>query len=156
MNKAEADHLILTKIDEIAWLLNLRAKDIPYYPVALAYMIVHREGGTLYINQARLDEESRACFEKNHIEMKDYEAIYDDVSGLQGFVWLDPNSANIRLALSLQTAYMQEESPIIEKESSGNCQYETSPFKGWCRSNKIHVLVKTYRCLKRIGIIGFR
>ncbi len=29
MNKAEADHLILTKIDEIAWLLNLRAKDIP-------------------------------------------------------------------------------------------------------------------------------
>lgn len=120
MNKAEADHLILTKIDEIAWLLNLRAKDIPYYPVALAYMIVHREGGTLYINQARLDEESRACFEKNHIEMKDYEAIYDDVSGLQGFVWLDPNSANIRLALSLQTAYMQEESPIIERKARKN------------------------------------
>ena len=117
MNKAEADHLILTKI---AWLLNLRAKDIPYYPVALAYMIVHREGGTLYINQARLDEESRACFEKNHIEMKDYEAIYDDVSGLQGFVWLDPNSANIRLALSLQTAYMQEESPIIERKARKN------------------------------------
>lgn len=120
MDEMEADHLILTKIDEIAWLLNLRADDIIYFPVALAYMIVSKESAVLYIDSSRLDQESRQLYESLNISIQDYNAIYEDVPSLTGIVWLDPDSANIRLSISLTTSAIEFTSPIIGMKAIKN------------------------------------
>ncbi len=120
MEACKADHLIITKIDEVAWLLNLRADDITYYPVALAYMILSKDCGTLYIDESRLDQESRQLYESLNLSIKGYNEIYIDAPELDGLVWLDPDSANIRLSISLTTASIEFASPIIDLKAIKN------------------------------------
>lgn len=120
MEEREADHLILSKIDEIAWLLNLRADDITYYPVALAYMILSKESGTLYIDESRLDENSRQLYESLNLSIKGYDEIYTDVSSLDGLVTIDPDTANVRLSLLLTCPSIELPSPIIDLKAIKN------------------------------------
>ena len=46
--------MVVTALDEIAWLLNIRGYDIPYNPLVLAYVIVSHEEINMYANESRL------------------------------------------------------------------------------------------------------
>ena len=49
MEEAGADYHILTSLDDIAWLFNIRGNDIMYNPVALAYVIIDKKSGIIYL-----------------------------------------------------------------------------------------------------------
>lgn len=102
MEELKADWHVITKIDEIAWLYNLRAHDIPNFPVALAYTILSKDGGTLYIDQSRLDDESRKLLEDAGIAIADYDAIYEDVKNLEGPVLMEKDYVNSRIGRSIK------------------------------------------------------
>lgn len=104
---------IVTKIDEIAWLYNLRAHDVPHFPVALAYTIIKENDAMIYIDASRLDEESKTLFAQNHIQAKDYEAIYEDVKTLEGPVLVDGNFVNSKIVYSLNTEIVYAQDPIV-------------------------------------------
>lgn len=104
---------IVTKIDEIAWLYNLRAHDVPHFPVALAYTIIKESDAMIYIDASRLDEESKTLFAQNHIQVKDYEAIYEDVKTLEGPVLVDGNFVNSKIVYSLNTEIVYAQDPIV-------------------------------------------
>lgn len=104
---------IVTKIDEIAWLYNLRAHDVPHFPVALAYTIIKENDAMIYIDASRLDEESKTLFAQNHIQVKDYEAIYEDVKTLEGSVLVDGNFVNSKIVYSLNTEIVYAQDPIV-------------------------------------------
>lgn len=104
---------IVTKIDEIAWLYNLRAHDVPHFPVALAYTIIKENDAMIYIDASRLDEESKTLFAQNHIQVKDYEAIYEDVKTLEGPVLVDGNFVNSKIVYSLNTKIVYAQDPIV-------------------------------------------
>lgn len=104
---------IVTKIDEIAWLYNLRAHDVPHFPVALAYTIIKENDAMIYIDASRLDEESKTLFVQNHIQVKDYEAIYEDVKTLEGPVLVDGNFVNSKIVYSLNTEIVYAQDPIV-------------------------------------------
>lgn len=101
MKEAGAKAHVTTKIDDIAWLYNLRAHDIPNFPVALAYTVITQDGGTLYIDQSRLDDTSRKILEEAGIELKDYNQIYEDIDSLEGPVLMDPALINSRLGFAV-------------------------------------------------------
>lgn len=104
---------IVTKIDEIAWLYNLRAHDVPHFPVALAYTIIKENDAMIYIDASRLDEESKTLFAQNHIQVKDYEAIYEDVKTLEGPVLVDGNFVNSKIVYRLNTEIVYAQDPIV-------------------------------------------
>ena len=104
---------IVTKIDEIAWLYNLRAHDVPHFPVALAYTIIKENDAMIYIDASRLDEESKTLFAQNHIQVKDYEAIYEDVKTLEGPVLVDGDFVNSKIVYSLNTEIVYAQDPIV-------------------------------------------
>lgn len=104
---------IVTKIDEIAWLYNLRAHDVPHFPVALAYTIIKENDAMIYIDASRLDKESKTLFAQNHIQVKDYEAIYEDVKTLEGPVLVDGNFVNSKIVYSLNTEIVYAQDPIV-------------------------------------------
>ena len=59
--KAGADAAVLTLSDSIAWLFNIRGRDVPHNPVAQAYAVVHREGRPeLYVNAQKLGNAAAA------------------------------------------------------------------------------------------------
>ncbi len=61
LKKESVDAFVLTASDSIAWLLNIRARDIPHIPVALSYAIVHAdESVDWFIDGKRVGDEVRA------------------------------------------------------------------------------------------------
>ncbi|MBE6119026.1 MAG: aminopeptidase P family protein [Erysipelotrichaceae bacterium] len=120
MTKEGCASFIITKIDEIAWLFNIRAHDIPHFPVALAYATIEKEKATLYIDTSRLDDESKALFAQNQISVKPYDSIYEDVCSLQGPVLVDPHFVNSRLALLVQEKLVEAIDPIVLMKAQKN------------------------------------
>jgi len=49
MESKNMNILLLTALDEIAWLLNLRGSDVPFTPVFRSYLIVGKTWATLYL-----------------------------------------------------------------------------------------------------------
>lgn len=120
MTREGCASFIITKIDEIAWLFNIRAHDIPHFPVALAYATIEKEKATIYIDASRLDDESKALFEQNQISVKLYDSIYEDVCSLQGPVLVDPHFVNSRLALLVQEKLVEAVDPIVLMKAQKN------------------------------------
>lgn len=107
-----ADHLMITKVDQVAWLFNLRAHDIPSFPVSMAYAIVSQDKASIYIDDSRLDATSRELFAKNHVTIRPYDAIYTDVQTLTGTVSVDPYTINSTLYRFIEADIEEEENPI--------------------------------------------
>lgn len=54
MKSMDCDTMIVTALDEIAWLLNIRGRDIPYNPMLRAYVIITKEWVDLYVDNTKL------------------------------------------------------------------------------------------------------
>ena len=68
---------LVGKLDNLAWLLNLRAMDIECTPYAMAYCYVTPSRAMLFINQARVTPEAKAELEANGVTLADYDSILD-------------------------------------------------------------------------------
>ena len=72
---------LVGKLDNLAWLLNLRAMDIECTPYAMAYCYVTPSRAVLFINQARVTPEAKAELEANGVTLADYDSILDVMAG---------------------------------------------------------------------------
>ena len=71
---------LVGKLDNLAWLLNLRAMDIECTPYAMAYCYVTLNRAVLFIDQARVTPESKAELEANGVTLADYDSILDGMA----------------------------------------------------------------------------
>ncbi len=124
MKEAGADTHIITRVDDIAWLLNMRANDIPCFPVALSYAIIQEEKACLYMNGERLSEDLKESFAKIGVEVKGYEEIYEDVKKLskESTVLLDKANTNYKIVSSLPagTKIINAANPIVLMKAKKN------------------------------------
>ncbi len=117
MREEEADALVLTALDEIAWLLNLRGNDVKYTPVFMAYMLVTKEKAVLCVHDQILLEEIRRKLVQAGISISSYdmiEQILGDVpTGCR--VWADSAvvSYNLLRSLPQKTETIDQSSPIM-------------------------------------------
>ena len=79
MHAQNADYHFISALDEIAWLLNIRAWDIEFTPVALSYLLVAKGQCYLYINKERMDEDLQTSIEEQGIVIRAYEKALDDL-----------------------------------------------------------------------------
>ena len=71
---------LVGKLDNLAWLLNLRAMDIECTPYAMAYCYVTPSRTVLFIDQARVTPEAKAELEANGVTLADYDSILDGMA----------------------------------------------------------------------------
>lgn len=76
MEKCHADVHIITTLDDIVWLLNIRGNDIPCNPVVLSYMAVTKEELFLFINQKVVSDEVRSYLEGLGATLMPYQEVY--------------------------------------------------------------------------------
>ncbi|KAF8329426.1 Creatinase aminopeptidase [Cantharellus anzutake] len=81
LKELDAYAVVVSMLDEVAWLFNLRGSDIAYNPVFFAYAIVSRTDATLFINEEQLDESARAYI-KDLASIKPYEDILAHAASL--------------------------------------------------------------------------
>ncbi|MDO5301371.1 MAG: aminopeptidase P family protein [Tissierellia bacterium] len=85
-----AAHL-LTSLDDIAWLLNLRGGDMVHEPLFLSFLILEAEGGRLYAGADSFSEEVLAYLADLGITLAPYGDIVRGISEMEGKVLLDPD-----------------------------------------------------------------
>ena len=116
MRTEGADMLLLTALDEIAWLLNLRGNDILYTPVFLAYMLVAEDRAQLFIHEEILSGEIRTKLADDGIVVKPYETIEQSLHDLPNSrkIWVDGGQVNYRLfhGLPSQAVTIDKPGPV--------------------------------------------
>lgn len=64
---------IITALDEVAWLFNLRGRDVEYNPVALSYAVIMEDTKALFICQEKLSAEAMSYLCSQNVELHDYD-----------------------------------------------------------------------------------
>lgn len=117
MAETGSDILLLTALDEIAWLLNLRGNDIACTPVFLAYMIIEKSSATLCVNKEILNDEIIHQLENDGISLADYNDFYSLISETDNdkIVQLDGSTANYCVIKSIpeNTKIIDSQSPVV-------------------------------------------
>ena len=95
MEKAHASVHVLTSLDDIAWLLNIRGNDILYNPVVLSYALVTMDQLYLFVNSSVLEGKAypyledakgisvREYLERTGVTVMPYDGVYDMVEGIK-------------------------------------------------------------------------
>ncbi|USE36429.1 aminopeptidase P family protein [Endozoicomonas sp. SCSIO W0465] len=94
LQERKATELLITTLDDIAWLLNLRGSDIECNPVFLAYTLISPERIILFINKERIEVGALAALAKAGVELADYDEISRRLSALPDATRLMINPVN--------------------------------------------------------------
>ncbi len=115
-----ADTIVISELDEIGWLLNIRGTDVDYTPCAIAYVVVEQTRCTLFINPAKLTNEVHTYLKQIGVETKEYEDVFDFLKTAalkdrcaERFM-MDGNRVNQRLyeAVGQENAIVVSPSPV--------------------------------------------
>lgn len=115
LDAADADGLLITALDEVAWLLNLRGSDVDYTPVVIAFAYVSEDERVLFIDSEKVTSEVKAHLKKYGVKIKDYDDIEKFLGKISSTatVMVDPNRVSDALgqAMICNKTYMA--SPVI-------------------------------------------
>lgn len=125
LDAADADGLLITALDEIAWLLNLRGSDVDYTPVVIAFAYVSEDERVLFIDSEKVTPEVKDHLKKYGVKIKDYDDIEKFLGKISSTatVMVDPNRVSDALgqAMICNKTYMA--SPVIALKGVKNeCQ----------------------------------
>ncbi|WP_270089453.1 aminopeptidase P family protein [Sphingobacterium sp. SYP-B4668] len=85
-----AAHLI-SSLDDLAWLLNIRGQDVPCNPVVLGFVLLTATDTSLYIEPTKLDTDVVASLAASGVQVKPYLQVYNDIKALTvDTILLDP------------------------------------------------------------------
>lgn len=94
MKKLGGDSYIISSLDDIAWLYNIRGNDVKNTPVALAYAMISEEKATLYIDKNKILNEDEKRLNEEGINVEDYNKIFEDTKKIKGSVIVDCNKVS--------------------------------------------------------------
>lgn len=107
----ECDYHIITSLDDIAWLFNLRGNDVACNPVVLSYAIISKNDAILYVQDDVIDTKTSALLKRDGVVIKEYNTIYDDVKSLKGKVLLDDLIVNYQIVTNLNCEIKKATNP---------------------------------------------
>ena len=117
--------LIVSALDEIAWLLNIRGNDVEYNPVVISYVVLEADKCTLFVNPEKVDSAAQNYLDFNNIDVQPYEAVFEYIRGLKGTIYYDGAKVNEALyeAIRNQESGVRSQniqSPILVDKAKKN------------------------------------
>lgn len=120
--KKKADTMIISALDEIAWLLNIRGNDVEYNPVVISYVVLEADKCTLFVDANKVDTVAQNYLDFNNIAIQPYEAVFDYIRGLSGTILFDGARVNEALfeAIPANCKKLNAKSPILIDKAHKN------------------------------------
>lgn len=114
MEEKQADIFVLTSLDDIAWLLNIRGNDIHCCPVVLSYLVMTKEEILLFANENAFSKEIQENLHSDGVILKPYDDVYSYAKTItsEKTVILSRKCANSRLVNSIPS-----EVSILDEEN---------------------------------------
>ena len=95
MEAAGADSLLLSALDEIAWLLNIRGNDVHCNPVVVSYLLIEKDKVNYYVQPQKVTPELTEYFNVNGISVHPYEEIGDYLNSFNAHsILMNPAKTN--------------------------------------------------------------
>ncbi len=103
MKEKRADIYILTSLDDIAWLFNIRGNDVQCNPVVLSYAVLTENEAVIYGQAEAFSADVMAELSKDGISLKPYNDIYEDIKNISGdkTVIIDGRKANYAIVKNI-------------------------------------------------------
>jgi len=95
MKEAKVDYQLLSSLDEIAWLMNMRGDDIAYSPVVIAYALISQTKANLFVDESKIPEELRIELEKAEVSIHDYDEVYTSLKNISETAKVQYNSSRV-------------------------------------------------------------
>ncbi len=132
MAQKGANYHLISSLDDIAWLYNIRGADVAYNPVAISYALVSEEKAWLFIHEDKVPASVREHIKDNGVEIEDYDRVEAHLSRLgQGdTILLDPHRVNSWLYNSIgREAGIEEDTTITTTLKAVKNQVEIENLK---------------------------
>jgi len=131
LKEATADFQVVTALDELAWVFNLRGSDIAYNPVFTGYGVVGKNEAALFIDPAKISAELRGLLEKERVEIFNYAEFWEWLKSVKGRkILIDTSSANYAVWDALHDDNsLQEETSVISLLKAQKNETELAGFR---------------------------
>ena len=118
IQQKQADVHLISSLDDIAWLLNLRGSDVEFNPVFLSHLLLDDTKATLFVDINKLDDKIRTSLESMGVQVAEYQAIGDAIAQVSGKLLIDPSRVAIgtlkQLSSSVELIRAMNPSTIIK------------------------------------------
>lgn len=117
-----ADSAFISPLDEIAWILNIRSRDVTYNPVATSYLYVAPEGSVLLVDNEKITPEVRAYLKSQGVDVRRYDEVKQFIASLpaDAKVLIEPNKTSITLTSLLGSRAVAGESVVAVDKGCKN------------------------------------
>lgn len=97
LGQDDTDWHLVTTMDDIGWITNLRGYDVAFNPVFIAFMIIGRGEALLYMDMNKVTNEVSEYLTEVGITLKDYHKVTQDIASLSGTILVNPEDCNEQL-----------------------------------------------------------
>ena len=102
--KENIDHYILSSLDDIAWLLNIRSSDIEFNPVCMSYILYSNQSFTFFIHKDKISVDDQNTFRQEGIDVLPYDELLDEIAKIKsGKFGFDPSTTSSLVVESIQS-----------------------------------------------------
>lgn len=116
-----ADGMLLTQLDDIAWTLNIRGKDVPCIPVVLSYLLIGSERATLFVDSRKVSDEVKAYLMSEGVDTDEYANVAEGLRRYKDYnILLDADEVNHTLYGKVRCQVINGKSPVAVMKSVKN------------------------------------
>ncbi len=113
--------ILVSALDDIAWMLNLRGTDVHCNPVFVSYLLIDEDRTILYINKVKLDDEVFKYLDSLNVEVEDYDNILEGLKSYKSYnILLDPAQTNYAVYSAVRCKVVRDTSPVPQMKSIKN------------------------------------
>ena len=124
MKEKKATTHILASLDDIAWLFNIRGRDVKSNPVVLSYAVITIDSVYLFIDKNKIGKDIRAELSKENVQIKGYEEVYEFIKKIEEneVVLIDTSKVNYAIYSNIPSNVqkIEERNPSILFKSIKN------------------------------------
>ena len=124
LKEKHCEALVVSALDEIGWLLNIRGKDVDYTPCLISYVVVEMEKCTIFVAANKLDDAARTYLTKIGVGVGEYEQVFDYLKNIPvSSVMYDGGKVNEALFEAINPAANKvnvSPSPVLKMQSVKN------------------------------------
>ena len=124
LKEKHCEALVVSALDEIGWLLNIRGKDVDYTPCLISYVVVEMEKCTIFVAANKLDDAAHAYLTKIGVGVGEYDQVFDYLKDIPvSSVMYDGGKVNEALFEAINPAANKvnvSPSPVLKMQSVKN------------------------------------
>ncbi len=121
---------VVSMLDELAWLYNLRGSDIAYNPVFTGFGLIGFDLSILFVDDEKLDKKLLSKLHEEGIRIESYTSFYESLKSIKGRkIYIDPSSINYAAFSQLENNELMEGTSVISILKSRKNDTELKGFR---------------------------